>query len=62
MQTTTKKQAEKVTEKGQYGSSLFGLKGALSGLRQFFGSWKAFQNDEKCFLFHVKSSFRSQNI
>ena len=22
----------------------------------------AFQNDEKCFLFHLKSSFRSQDI
>ena len=31
MQTTTKKHS-KVTEKGKYGSSLFGLKGALSGL------------------------------
>ena len=61
MQATTKKQS-KFTEKGKYGSSLFGIKGALSGLRQLFDSWKVFQNDEKCFLFHVKSSFRSQDI
>ena len=36
MQTT--KKHSKVTEKGKNGSSLFDLKGALSGLRQFFGS------------------------
>ena len=24
--------------------------------------WKAFKNDEKCFLFHVKNSFHSQDI
>ena len=30
------------------------IKDALSGLRQF-------KNDEKCFLFHLKSSFRSQD-
>ena len=24
--------------------------------------WKTFINDEKCFLFHLKSSFRSQGI
>ena len=27
-----------------------------------FGNWKPFTNDEKCFLFHLKSSFRSQDI
>ena len=27
-----------------------------------FGNWKPFKNDEKCFLFHLKSSFRSQDI
>ena len=27
-----------------------------------FGSWKLFKNDETCFLFLVKSSFRSQDI
>ena len=25
-----------------------------------FDNWKTFKNDEKCFLFHLKSSFRSQ--
>ena len=25
-----------------------------------FGNWKPFKNDEKCFLFHLKSSFSSQ--
>ena len=24
--------------------------------------WKPFKNDEKCFLFHLKSSFRSRDI
>ena len=28
----------------------------------FFGKWKHFKNDEKCFLFHFKSSFCSQDI
>ena len=27
-----------------------------------FGSWKPFKNDEKWFLFHLKSSFLSQDI
>ena len=27
-----------------------------------FGSWKFLKSYEKCFLFHVKSSFRSQDI
>ena len=27
-----------------------------------FGNWKLFKNDEKYFLFHLKSSFRSQDI
>ena len=35
---------------------------ALSGLRQFYDNWKPFKNDEKCFLFHLKSSFRSQDM
>ena len=26
------------------------------------GNWMSFKNDEKCFLFHLKSSFRSQDI
>ena len=38
------------------------FKGALSGLRQFFGNWKPLKNDEKCFLFHLKISFRSHDI
>ena len=29
---------------------------------KIFGNWKPFKNDEKCFLFHLKSSFRSQDI
>ena len=29
---------------------------------KFFGNWKSFKNDEKCFLFHLKSSFCSQDI
>ena len=37
------------------------LKGALSGLR-VFGNWKPFKNDEKCFLFHLKRSFRAQDV
>ena len=27
-----------------------------------FGNWKPFKNDEKFFLFHLKSLFRSQDI
>ena len=27
-----------------------------------FGNRKSFKNDEKCFLLHLKSSFRSQDI
>ena len=27
-----------------------------------FGIWKLFKKDEKCFLFHLESSFRSQDI
>ena len=38
------------------------VKGALSGLREFSGNWKSFKNDEKCFLFYLKSSFRSHDI
>ena len=36
------------------------LKDALSGLRQFFV--KMIKMAEKCFPFHLKSSFRSQGI
>ena len=38
------------------------VKGTLPCLKQFFGNWKPFKNDEKCFLFHLKSFFRSQDI
>ena len=27
-----------------------------------FGNWRPFKNDEKGFLFHLKSSFRSQDV
>ena len=27
-----------------------------------FGTWKLFKNDEKCFLIHLKNSFRCQDI
>ena len=32
------------------------------GAETIFGNWKSFKNDKKCFLFHLKSSFRSQDI
>ena len=39
------------------------LKGAISGLRQFSAVESHLnENDEKCFLFPVKSSFHSQDI
>ena len=40
------------------------FKGALSGLMLFLAteSRKSFENDEKCFLFHLKSFFRPQDI
>ena len=34
------------------------LKGTLSGLRQYLAT----ESPLKCFLFHLKSSFRSQDI
>ena len=37
------------------------FKHALSGLRQFLAI-KPFKNDEKYFLFHLKSFFDSQDI
>ena len=37
------------------------LEGALSDMRQFLETEMA-KNDEKCFLFHLKSSFRFQDI
>ena len=27
-----------------------------------FGNWNPFKNDEKCFLFHLQSSFLSKDI
>ena len=27
-----------------------------------FGDWNPFKNDEKCFLFHLESSFGSEDI
>ena len=41
------------------------LKVGLSPSKIFFyllQRWKVLQNDEKCFLFHIKSNFRSQDI
>ena len=32
------------------------------GLRQYLANESSLKNDEKCFLFHLKYSFRSQNI
>ena len=37
------------------------LKGALSTLRQFLATESSL-SDEKCFLLHLKSSFRSQDV
>ena len=37
-------------------------KGALSGLRQFLETESSLKIDERGFLFHLKSSFRSQDI
>ena len=40
------------------------LKVGLSPSKKLFYllHWKPFKNDEKCFLFHIKSYFRSQDI
>ena len=38
------------------------LKDTFSGLRQFLATESPSKNDDKCFLFHIKSSFRSQDI
>ena len=35
---------------------------AHSRSETIFGKWKPLKNNEKCFLFHLKSSFRSQDI
>ena len=36
--------------------------GTLSGLRQFLATESPLKVLKKCFLFHLKSFFRSQNI
>ena len=44
---------------------LFELKVGLSSSQKipiYLLQWKAFKNDEKCFLFHLKSFFHSQDI
>ena len=46
----------KETQKYQFAKY---FKGTLSGLRQFLATESP---DEKCFLFHLKSSCRSQDI
>ena len=38
------------------------FEGALSSLRQVLAIENPFKNDEKYFLFHLKSTFRSQDI
>ena len=37
------------------------LRGTLRS-EAIFGNWELFENDEKCFLYYLKCSFRSQNI
>ena len=53
-----------VTTSHNYGRSVLPLKkvkGALSGLKQFLATESPLK-DEKCFLFHLKSSFHSRDI
>ena len=38
------------------------FKDALSCQRQYLANESPFKNDEKCFLFHLESSSRSQDI
>ena len=40
---------------------MVGIKGTLRS-ETTFGNWKPFKNDEKWFLFHLKSSSRSRDI
>ena len=42
--------------------SQFYIKGALIKSETIFDNSKPFKNDEKCFLFHLKSSFRSKDL
>ena len=39
--------------------NLYVSRGPLPVFETISGIWKPFQNNEKCFLFHLKSSFRS---
>ena len=43
-------------------SLVCGFKGALSGLRRFLADENPFKMMKNAFLFHLKSSFRSQDI
>ena len=51
-------QSNRLKNGGQYTE----FKGALSGLRQFLAAESPFEMIKKCFLFDLKSSFRSQDI
>ena len=46
------------------GTILWRTNDVLNGLRSetIFDNWKPCKNDEKCFVFHPKSSFHSQDI
>ena len=57
----TKKKEKKTFLKGYQLDVVEKLKGRRT-LRSdtIFGYWKPFKNDEECFLFHLKSSCRSQ--
>ena len=35
---------------------------AYSRSETISGNWKPFKNDEKCFLFHVNNSFRTEDL
>ena len=35
---------------------------SAQGSQTIFGNWKHFKNDEQCFLFHLRSSFRFQDM
>ena len=49
-------------EENKLGRKECGIKGALSGLIQFLTTVSPLKIDEKYFLFHFESSFRSQDI
>ena len=46
---------------GSFGSLDNSLK-VHSKVWDIFGKWNSFNNYEKCFLFHLESSFHSQDI